>query len=90
MSAFHGQFTLFPANPVFYRGLSSLSKHPAHRIRQLASASSLCRDGGRRVWSGWQIFSGNPGFVEHDRALRVHLGKSHFPGENGVSEKVSD
>lgn len=46
--------------------------------------------GGRRVWSGWPVFSGSPGLVGHDRALRVHLGNSHFPGENGVSEKGSD
>lgn len=34
--------------------------------------------------------SRSPGFMEHSRVLRVHPGKSQFPEENGVSEKVSD
>lgn len=86
MSAFHGQVTLFC--------LQILGFVPQHAPRTWDQAfgkcTSFCQDGDSRVWSGWPIFSGSPGFVEHDTALTVHLGKSHFPGESGVSEKVSD
>lgn len=38
----------------------------AHRIRQLESVSIPLPGLGReREWSGWQDFSGNPGFLEH-------------------------
>lgn len=78
--------TALPASPVFYCGLSSLGTHPCTQDQAAAERSQPRRT----AWGGWQVFSGRPGVVEHSRALRVHLGKSHFPGENGVTEKISD
>lgn len=56
MCVFHIQFEMLclltPCLTVVFRPLARV---PAHRIRQLASVSSSCEDGGERVWLAGRV-----------------------------------
>lgn len=80
---------VLPASPVVYCGLSSPNMHPCTQDQAVGKCiqplPGLGQERVARLADLWEA-----GFVGQLRTLRVYLGKSHFPGENGVSEKISD
>lgn len=87
MLLFTEQLKSFCLLNLYFTVVAQSSTHiPVHWIRPLASASSPCQDSGKEKQSVWPADL----FRKSWLFLRDRLGRSPFPGEYGVSEKIND